>query len=146
MRCGLSQSEGTPMRFEAPSVSSQLYERLLMSVLRACLLPRQHARLLERMQTPVLQGGGSGAGKLLAGVGDAQRVERGAQAHHAVDLVRVEHHGQIVELLDADAVLAGDGAAHLNAQLQDAASQGFGPLKGARLTAIDRKSTRLNSS
>ena len=65
-----------------------------------------------------------------------ERIEGGAQAHHAVDLVGVEHVGEILELLDADAVLAGDRAAHLDAQPQDAAGQGLGAFERARFAAI----------
>jgi hypothetical protein len=77
-----------------------------------------------------------GARELLAGVGDAQRIEGGAQPRHAVHLVRVIHGGKVFELLDANAVLAGDRAAHLDAQLENAAGQRLGAREGSRLAAI----------
>ena len=52
---------------------------------------------------------------------------------HAVDLLGGEHRRQIVALLHADAMLAGDGAAHLDAHLQDATRQRLGALQRARL-------------
>ena len=47
-----------------------------------------------------------------------------------------EHVRQILALLHADAVLAGDRAAHLDAHAQDSAGERLGALQRARLAAI----------
>src|SRR5688572_26853826 len=49
------------------------------------------------------------------GVEDPGRVERGLDAPHQIELVRVLHHGEVLLLLRADAVLTGHRAAELHA-------------------------------
>src|SRR5256885_12883051 len=58
---------------------------------------------------------------------DPERIERGADPLHAIDLVGGKHHRQVIPLLHADAVLAGDGATQLDAQAENFSRQLLGP-------------------
>src|ERR1051325_4722099 len=90
------------------------------------------------MQAAVCQRRRFGAGEHLAGIGDARWIEGQVQAMHAIDLFGTEHDREIVAFLDADAVLSGDGPAHLDAHLQNAARESLGPFECALLTAIEK--------
>src|SRR3990172_1833021 len=59
----------------------------------------------------------------LAGVAEVARVEGIAQAPHVVEIALGEDEGHVVHLLEADAMLARDGAAHVRADLQDLAAR-----------------------
>src|SRR3954471_5909986 len=67
----------------------------------------------------------------LAGVEDAARVERGLHVVERRELGRAELHAHLPQFLDAHAVLAGDGAAHLHAELEDAAAEFLAALEVA---------------
>src|SRR3954454_16910904 len=64
--------------------------------------------------------------KDLAGVAQRLRVERAAQELHDVEVVGGEHATHLPLLVMTDAVFAGDGAAVLEAQLEDARGHRFG--------------------
>src|SRR5690349_9757991 len=59
----------------------------------------------------------------LAGIEDAVGIERRLHSVERGELRSAELHAHLLELLDADAVLAGDRAAHLDAELEDAAAE-----------------------
>jgi len=61
-----------------------------------------------------------------AGVQEALGVEGGLETVEGLELGRAELHAHRVELLDADAVLAGDRAADLDAQFEDARAERLG--------------------
>ncbi len=68
----------------------------------------------------------------LAGIEQRVRVERGLDAEEALELGRPELHAHLRQLLDADAVLAGDRAADLDAQLEDRGAERLGALRSRR--------------
>src|SRR5512143_3123640 len=68
-------------------------------------------------------------GDHLARVQRARRVEGRLDALHQRTLLLAELHAHRTELLDADAVLAGDGAAERDAQLQDLGAERLGALQ-----------------
>src|SRR5687768_6363016 len=72
----------------------------------------------------------------LAGVEDAGGVERALHVVERGDLGRAELQAHLLQLLDAHAVLAGDGAAHLDAALEDAPAQLLAALELARLVGV----------
>ena len=80
--------------------------------------------------------GGGAVGKHFAGIGEAERIEGITQAVQAIEFVGVEHRGEVVAFLEADAVFAGDGAAHLDAHVENLSGQDFGPLEGAGFSAV----------
>jgi hypothetical protein len=88
------------------------------------------------VQPSVLQGRRFRAGEHFAGIGNAERVEGGSQFSEAIDFVRSEHGGQEVAFFDANAMLTGYRATHLDAHVQNSARQFFGPLESAGLAAV----------
>src|SRR5690606_23236017 len=64
-------------------------------------------------------------GHRLAGVEQAELVEHLLDRVEGLQLAGAELHAHLVDLFDAHAVLAGDGAADLDAQLQDGRTVGF---------------------
>jgi hypothetical protein len=71
----------------------------------------------------------------LARVQDLVRVEGALHAHLLVQVALVEHLAHQVALLDADAVLAGEDAADLDAELQDVGAEGLAALQLAGMFA-----------
>src|ERR1700761_5752005 len=65
----------------------------------------------------------------LARIELALRIERGLEREHLRALGLGELHAHRVELLGADAVLAADGAAHLDGQLEDLGAEGLGAVQ-----------------
>ena len=74
----------------------------------------------------------------LAGIEQAGRIERGLDGMELGQFRAAELHAHLVDLLDADAVLAGDGAADFHAQLQDAAAEFLGALQFAWLVGVEQ--------
>src|SRR5437879_13043636 len=66
--------------------------------------------------------------KYLAGIEQALRVEGAFQTLLLVEVDLAEHFRHQIALLDADAVLAGEHAAELDAGAQDVGAEGFGAL------------------
>src|SRR5512141_18860 len=64
----------------------------------------------------------------LAGIEQRLRIERGLHSEEALELAGAELHAHLRQLLDADAVLAGDRAADLDAELQDRGAERLGAL------------------
>ena len=77
---------------------------------------------------------GAPPGEHLAGIGELERIDGARAGGACIDFVGGEHARQEVALLHADAVLAGDRAAHLDAHLED--------LAGERLGALVRRRAR----
>src|SRR5579859_4591116 len=73
----------------------------------------------------------------LAGIEESGRVEGLLDGEERGAFGRRELHTHGVELLDADAVLAGDRAAETHAQLEDLAAEVLGPLPLAGLVGIE---------
>ena len=71
--------------------------------------------------------------KHLSRIEQALRVEGAFQPLLLVEVDLAEHFGHQVALLDADAVLAGQDAAKLDAAAQNIGAEGLGPLHLARL-------------
>jgi hypothetical protein len=65
-------------------------------------------------------------GHHLAGIQQPVLVERVLDGAESLELARAELDAHLVDLLDADSVLAGDGAADLEAQLQYLAAEFLG--------------------
>src|SRR5262249_46592560 len=99
---------------------------------------REHSRFLQRMQTALLQSRGALAGKHFAGVRDAERIERRPDSLEAFHFRAAEHFGQVIALLDADAMLAGNRAAHLDAHSQNPSGQRLTALQRAGLAAVEQ--------
>ena len=78
---------------------------------------------------------GAGGGQHLAGAEQAVGVERVAEACHHVQVVVGEQLCHEVDLLDADAVLAGDAAAAVDALVEDLVAGGEHALAPARRRA-----------
>src|SRR5260221_2586046 len=72
----------------------------------------------------------------LAGIEEPVGVEGAFKALLLIEIDRVEHDRHEVALLDADAVLAGEDAADLDAQPQDVGAESLGTLELARLVGI----------
>src|SRR6185312_6620960 len=72
----------------------------------------------------------------LAGIEQPVRVEGTFEALLMVEIDLVEHRWHQVALLDADAVLAGEHAAHLDAEAQDVRAEGFGALELAGIVGV----------
>src|SRR5215204_5548269 len=66
-----------------------------------------------------------------------RRIEHGANAHLLPKVLRRELDWHQVALLDADAVLAREAAANLDAKLQDILARGFSLLQLARLVDVE---------
>src|SRR6266849_10499554 len=79
------------------------------------------ALLFDRMRTVGRANLDAGlvAGEDLAGIAEAGRIERVFHQPHAREIGLREDERHVVRLLEPDAVLARDGAAHLGADLQD---------------------------
>ena len=75
---------------------------------------------------------------VLAGVEQAARVEGRLDRMEQRQLVGVELRAHLIDLLAADAVLAGDAAAHLHAQLENLAAQVFGAFQLTGLVGIEQ--------
>src|SRR6476619_4247973 len=94
-----------------------------------CSLAADHASFLQRVQPA----GGSCwprlPGKHLAWVRNAQRIKSGANAFKQRDFGLAKHLRQILALLHADPVFAGDRSSHLNAHPQYAPGERLCPLK-----------------
>lgn len=74
--------------------------------------------------------------KHLSGIEQALRVEGAFQTLLLVEVDLAEHFRHQIALLDADAVLAGEHAAELDAGAQDVGAEGFGALDLAGLVGI----------
>ena len=72
----------------------------------------------------------------LAGIEQALGIEGAFQPLLLVEIDLVEHLGHQVALLDADAVLAGQHAADLDAEPQDVGAERLGALQLARLVGV----------
>src|SRR6266536_59594 len=98
----------------------------------------REALLFDRM----LAVGGADFHARLAGredlprVAEPARIERLLHAVHAGEIGLGEDERHVVDLLEPDAVLAGDGAAHLGADLQDLAARGDHPRLLARVSRV----------
>src|SRR5437899_8745681 len=79
---------------------------------------REQAGLFQGMQAVLLQGRCPGHWKHLAGIGNAERVERGTQPLEAIDFVRAKHIRQEIAFFDTHPMFAGDRAAALAAHGQ----------------------------
>ena len=66
------------------------------------------------------------SGEHFGGIGKLERVEGAADAVHGVEVGLGEHLGHHLLFLLADAVLAGDGAAGVDAHFEDARGERFG--------------------
>src|SRR5690242_18582682 len=78
---------------------------------------------------------GLARGEDLAGIAEAAGVEGLAELAHEGEVGLAEDERHVIHLLEADAVLARDGAAHLGADLEDLAAR----LDHARLLAGDAR-------
>jgi hypothetical protein len=76
------------------------------------------------------------AGHRLAGIEQAALVEGCLDAVEGLQFRRFVLHAHLVDLLDTDAVLAGDRAAERHRQFQDFGAEGFGPLPFAGLGGV----------
>src|SRR5215216_4926600 len=74
--------------------------------------------------------------KHLAGIEQALGVERAFEALLRLEVDLREHGRHEIALLHPDAVLAGEHAAHLDAQLEDLGAECFGALQLARLVGV----------
>src|SRR5262249_10946643 len=72
----------------------------------------------------------------LAGIEQALRIEGAFQSLLLVQVDLVEHRRHEIALLDADAMLAGEHAAHLDAIAQDVRAEFLGALELARVVGI----------
>src|SRR4051812_19665257 len=72
----------------------------------------------------------------LAGIEEPVRIEGAFEALLLREVAGVEHRPHEVALLDSDAVLAGEDAAHLDAELQDVGAEGFGAAELARVVRV----------
>src|SRR5437868_15273701 len=81
-------------------------------------LGARHASLAHVHAAPL--GAAVERGHRLAGIEDAGRIECALHVVEGGDLRRPELHAHLPQLLHADAVLARDRAAHLDAELEDA--------------------------
>ncbi len=77
-----------------------------------------------------------GVGTPLPGLSSSPGSKARLTAMNCSSSVLAELDAHLVDLLDADAVLAGDGAADLDAQLQDLAAELLGPLQLARVVGV----------
>src|SRR5512134_3978984 len=77
-------------------------------------------------------------GDVLAGVEQAGRVERPLDAAEALELRAGELRAHLVDLLDADAVLAGDRAADLDALLEHLAGELLGAMQLVRVVRVEQ--------
>src|SRR5215204_1245848 len=73
----------------------------------------------------------------LAGVREAGGIERAAQPLERVEVGLAEHLRHVLLLVDADAVLAGDRAARLQARVEDPAGELLGALGLALVAAVE---------
>src|SRR3954468_5138376 len=73
----------------------------------------------------------------LGGVEQPCRIEHGPDAHLLLKVLRGELDRHQVALLDADAMLACETAAHLDAELQNILPRRFGLLQLARLVDVE---------
>src|SRR5471032_2090791 len=71
-----------------------------------------------------------------AGVEQTIGVESAFEAQLLVEIDGVEHHRHEVALLDADAMLAGEDAADLDAHPQDVGAERLGAFELARLVGV----------
>lgn len=74
----------------------------------------------------------------LAGIEQPGWIECGLDGMELIQFDAIELDAHLVDLLHADAVLSGDGAANLHAQLQDAATEFLGAFQLARFVAIEQ--------
>ena len=77
------------------------------------------------------------AGKHLVRVEQPARIEGRLDAALLVQLARAELHRHQVALLHADAVLAGQAAAHLDAQLQDVGAELLRLVEAVRIVGVE---------
>src|SRR5689334_1615775 len=80
---------------------------------------------------------GREGGENLAGIVAATRIEGAFDPALLLHLLIGEHFGHQVALLDADAMLASEDAADLDAETQDIGAKGFGLLELARLGLVE---------
>src|SRR5882757_5147614 len=90
------------------------------------------------MQPGLLQGWSTLTRKHLAGVGNAERVESRPNSFQAFHFLGIEHLAQVVSLLNANAMLAGDRASHLDAHLQNPSRQRLAALERAGFAPIEK--------
>jgi hypothetical protein len=74
----------------------------------------------------------------LAGVEQGVGIERGLHVVEARQFRGGELGAHLPDFLQADAVLAGDGAADLDAQFENLAAEGFGPGEFAGLVGVEQ--------
>src|SRR5260370_40167054 len=75
-------------------------------------------------------------GDRLPRIEHARGIERPLHVVEGAELGRAELHAHLAQLLDADAVLARDGAADLDAQLEDAPAHFLAPLQLPGLVGV----------
>ena len=75
-------------------------------------------------------------GHALAGVEQVVRVEGGLDGVELGEFSRLKLHAHLVDLLHAHAVLAGDGAADLDAQFQNLAAEFLGAFQFAGFVGV----------
>src|SRR6185295_12796611 len=75
-------------------------------------------------------------GKHLAGVEQALRIEGALQPLLLIEIGLGEHHGHQIAFLDADAVLAGQHAPDLDAELEDFRAELLGLFQFARRVGV----------
>ena len=74
----------------------------------------------------------------LARIEQAGRIEGPLDGAHPLALGRRELHAHRRQLLDADAVLAGDGAAHGDAEVEDLGAEGLGAMQLVAVVGIEQ--------
>ena len=77
-------------------------------------------------------------GITLPGLRPPSRIEGTLDREHLLALGRRELHAHRAELFDADAVLAGDGAAHRHAEFEDLGAEGFGALQLVGVVGVEQ--------
>src|SRR6188472_3661099 len=115
VRAAFASSWATPSRRPPCPISEHLRQTGFLQRVRA-LVPARHLAAQPRGRED------------LAGVGQVRRVERAAQRLHGVEVVVGEHPRHVLRLVHADAVLAGDGPAVLDAEVEDRGGHLFGLL------------------